>query len=233
MESRWSPRENRMTRHRDVPLMSTTDRHLARYWWGTAGPQSPTKAWSVTAGRGRPPADITTCTVPQEVISVDAEMTAFDDRPARYTMRPLHANTEREVFREWREMILPPVMVKRAFCLLNAAFSVEFLVLGYICTLFWWLAGCFNSKCLGATFTHSRSVCSGSRFKYISAVHTLWNCSESERLDVGLLQSGQLRIMMVVICCQTSTDTHVLFIPNWTPHCDYTRVQQKDGSTST
>ena len=39
-----------------------------------------------------PPADITTCTVPQEVISMDAEITAFDDSPTRHTVRPLHAN---------------------------------------------------------------------------------------------------------------------------------------------
>ena len=76
-------------------------RHPARYWWGTARPQSPTKAWSLAAGRGRPPADITTWTVPQEVTSVDAEMAAFDDRPTRHTVRPLHANTQGEVSREW------------------------------------------------------------------------------------------------------------------------------------
>ena len=47
------------------------------------------------------PADVTTCTVPQEVISVDAEMTAFDDRPTRHTARPRHANTQGDVSREW------------------------------------------------------------------------------------------------------------------------------------
>ena len=57
-----------------------------------------------------PPAYITTCTVPQEVISVDAEMTAVDDRPTRYTVRPLHANTQGEFPENGREMMLPPVM---------------------------------------------------------------------------------------------------------------------------
>jgi len=42
------------------------------------------------------PVDFTTCTGPQEVITVDAEITAFDDRPARKTARPLHANTQVE-----------------------------------------------------------------------------------------------------------------------------------------
>ena len=36
------------------------------------------------------PVDFTTCTDPQEVITVDAQMTAFDDRPTRQTARPLH-----------------------------------------------------------------------------------------------------------------------------------------------
>ena len=57
-----------------------------------------------------PPADITTCTVPQEVTSVDAEMTELVDRPTRHTVRPLHANTQGEVSREGREMMLPPMM---------------------------------------------------------------------------------------------------------------------------
>ena len=55
-----------------------------------------------------PPADITTCTVPQEVISVEAEMTAFDDRPTRRTVRPLHANTQGEGSREWEGNDAPP-----------------------------------------------------------------------------------------------------------------------------
>jgi len=55
-----------------------------------------------------PPADITTCTVPQEVIYVDAEMTAFDDRPTRQTVLPLHANTQREDSREWEGNDAPP-----------------------------------------------------------------------------------------------------------------------------
>jgi len=42
------------------------------------------------------PVDFTTCTDPQEVITVDAEMTAFDDRPTRQTARTLHANTQGE-----------------------------------------------------------------------------------------------------------------------------------------
>jgi len=42
------------------------------------------------------PVDFTTCTDPQEVITVDAEMTAFDDRPTRQTARPLHGNTQGE-----------------------------------------------------------------------------------------------------------------------------------------
>jgi len=57
-------------------------------------------------------ADITTCTVPQEVISVDAEMTAFDDRHTRHTMRPLHANTQGAVSREWEGNDAAPVMGK-------------------------------------------------------------------------------------------------------------------------
>jgi len=46
------------------------------------------------------PVDFTTCTDPQEVITVDAEMTAFDDRPTRQTARPLHANTQGEGTRQ-------------------------------------------------------------------------------------------------------------------------------------
>jgi len=42
------------------------------------------------------PVDCTTCTDPQEVITVDAEKTAFDVRPTRQTARPLHANTQGE-----------------------------------------------------------------------------------------------------------------------------------------
>jgi len=34
------------------------------------------------------PADVTTCTNLQEVIAVDAEMTALDDRPTRQTCDP-------------------------------------------------------------------------------------------------------------------------------------------------
>jgi len=40
------------------------------------------------------PVEFTTCTDTQEVITVDAEMTAFDDRPTRQTARPLYANTQ-------------------------------------------------------------------------------------------------------------------------------------------
>ena len=36
-----------------------------------------------------PPADVKTCTDPQEVITVDAEMTAVDDRSTRQIVRPL------------------------------------------------------------------------------------------------------------------------------------------------
>jgi len=57
--------------------------------------------------RRTPPADITTCTVPQEVITVDAEM-AFDDRPTRETVRPLHANKQGEGSREWEGNDAPP-----------------------------------------------------------------------------------------------------------------------------
>jgi len=42
------------------------------------------------------PIDFTTYNGPQEVVTVDAEMTAFDDRPNRQTARPLHANTKGE-----------------------------------------------------------------------------------------------------------------------------------------
>jgi len=42
------------------------------------------------------PVDITTCPDPKEVITVDPEMTAFDDRPTKKTARPLHANTQGE-----------------------------------------------------------------------------------------------------------------------------------------
>ena len=42
------------------------------------------------------PVDFTTCTDPQEVITVDAEMTAFEERPTKQTARPLHANTQGE-----------------------------------------------------------------------------------------------------------------------------------------
>ena len=44
--------------------------------------------------------EFTTCTDPQEMITVDAEMTAFDDRPTRQTARPLHANTQGEGTRQ-------------------------------------------------------------------------------------------------------------------------------------
>ena len=40
--------------------------------------------------------NFTTCTDPQEVITVDEEMTAFDNRPTRQTALPLHANTQEE-----------------------------------------------------------------------------------------------------------------------------------------
>ena len=40
--------------------------------------------------------DFTTCTDPEEVITVDAEMTELDDRPTRQTARSLHANTQGE-----------------------------------------------------------------------------------------------------------------------------------------
>ena len=42
------------------------------------------------------PVDFTTSTDPQEMITVDAEMTAFDDRLNRQTARPLHANSQGE-----------------------------------------------------------------------------------------------------------------------------------------
>ena len=48
-----------------------------------------------------PLVDITTSTVPQELISADAEVTAFDDRPTRQTVRPLHGNMQGEGSREW------------------------------------------------------------------------------------------------------------------------------------
>jgi hypothetical protein len=42
------------------------------------------------------PVDFTTCTYPQQVITADTEMTAFDVRPTRQTARHLHANTQGE-----------------------------------------------------------------------------------------------------------------------------------------
>jgi len=76
IELRWSPRAHRMTRHRDFP-------HQRRH---DLMPQDE-DANSV---------DFTTCTDLQELITVDEEMTAFDDRPTRQTARPLHANTQGE-----------------------------------------------------------------------------------------------------------------------------------------
>ena len=68
----------------------------ARYWWGTKGPHSPTKAWSEAEGLGRTPSRRHNLYWPSEVIAVEAEFTAFDDRPTRQTARPQHANTQGE-----------------------------------------------------------------------------------------------------------------------------------------